>query len=135
MNSELITQLGLQLYSSSDYWYKWAEEKITEPFNPDKYVRKNELFKKDEKIKTVLSTLTNEQKEVILELIKDTCEGVGFSIMNTLDQPPFEGSCKLTVIDEENNSSILDSDYDYHELWYQWAEKFKNEKELTNGSN
>ena len=85
--SELARVLyGKQLIATFDYWFNHAIDLIENPQPKKSFHRKNEAYKRDRYFRDRLSTLSNEQKQTVRNLVREVAHGILFGMLVDIDQ-------------------------------------------------
>ena len=114
---------GALVSDSVNYWFNKNCDFIDnkerfKPFErPD-----SDLAKKDINYRKIFSKLNNEEKENLKNLIKESLEGVLFSLFVKLDQSPI-GDWKI-LLKEGQYEGIANSGTELHEDLYKWLKIF-----------
>ncbi|MDR0576001.1 MAG: hypothetical protein LBI87_00295 [Candidatus Accumulibacter sp.] len=120
-----ITNLffGTLVVDSIKYWHGRSCDFMdnNEPSKP--YVRLNSaIAKTDKNRREIFSNLNKETKEQIKDLIRESIEGVLFSLFAKIDE-----DWKLILkTNGENKKGIVNNDTELHEDLYKWINSFSD---------
>ncbi len=117
--------LGASLINSLDYWLDDANDLIENAEPRELFIRKNEAYKIDKTFRDALSTLSDEQKMIVVRLIQRIATGLLFNILADLDQFDY-GQIKMQIkpkqqVDSNEKLDILPSESEIHNELGNWV--------------
>ncbi len=124
------TLLGIHCVGTCDYWYQFAADLIQNPQPEKPYVRAwNDAAKKDRAYREAFSTFNDEQKQVVLRLLRQVVNGTMYSALVTLDQFP-HADVVIQFVNREDDAvytvQVLPGEFNLHERWHQWVKEFSD---------
>lgn len=126
--SELARVLyGRQLVDTFDYWFSHAIDLIENPQPQKVFPRKNEAYKEDKYFRDQLSTLSDEQKLVVRNLVQTIAHGILFGTLVDLDQGDYgevELTMKLGERDDQTVRVTPDKPVELHDELSDWVLSF-----------
>ncbi len=117
---------GRELIGDFDYWLDHAIDLIENPEPARPFERENELSRKDRYFREHLSTLTDDQKRAVRNLVRSTVHGAIFSMLVNVDQSG-NGDYKLTLSPRYTDLTVLiapDPPNDLHDELDDWILSF-----------
>lgn len=125
---------GASLIHALDFWLNDANDLIENPQPAEPYLRKNEAYRIDKSFRETLSTLSEEQKNIIKKLIQRTATGLLFNILVDLDQFDY-GQIKMQIKPKQLDNSetelnVLPTKFQIHDELNEWIfylSKYSNE--------
>ena len=126
--SELARVLyGKQLIATFDYWFNHAIDLIENPQPKKSFHRKNEAYKRDRYFRDRLSTLSNEQKQTVRNLVREVAHGILFGMLVDIDQSNY-GEIEIAMrLSEDNNELVKiapDQPIELHDELNNWVISF-----------
>ena len=125
------TLLGINCVSICDYWYQFAADLIENPQPEKPYVRAwNDAAKKDRAYREAFATLNDDQKQVVLRLLRQVVDGTMYSALVKLDQFP-HADVVIQFVNRENDDAVytvqvLPGEFNLHGRWHQWVKEFSD---------
>ena len=126
------TLLGLHSVANADYWYEYARDVVVNPQPASPYVRPwNEAAKKDRAYREAFSTLTEDQREAVLKLLRNVVDGATFSSLVKLDQFPHADIVVQMVQRGDELPYTVQvvpgpRGFGIHERWSEWVRQFSS---------
>jgi hypothetical protein len=110
---------------SINYWFDRCCDFMDNMEPPQPFVRPDsDIAKTDKNYREIFSKLNNESKEQLKNLIKESLEGVLFSVFENLDQSSI-GEWKISLKSVDGNEKgFVNSDTELHEDLYKWINIF-----------
>ncbi len=125
--------LGAQIVRSLDFWLKLATDYIESNPLPGKFDVGTALGREHNYYRNSFAEFTTQEKEALLFLFKKIVYGAVFSTLNSFDNFQ-QGHLEVMVVDyktDEKLATILPQEFELHDLFYEWVEKFSEYAELT----
>lgn len=128
------TILGVSFVRTLDYWIGLAVDYVSNPTSEEVFPRRNEAWKRDRAYRSVFEQLTDEQRGIVLKLVREVAHGVLFSTMVNLDQfPPADVHIALVERDESEqvvrHVEIYAGNGDLHDELSEWVARFSTHAE------
>ena len=126
------TLLGLHYVSNADGWYEFARDVLVNPAPAKPYVRPwSEVAKRDRAYREAFATLTDEQRQAVLRLIRKVADGATFSALVKLDQfPHADLVVQMVQRDGEPPYTVQvvpgPRGLGVHERWHEWVREFSS---------
>lgn len=123
---QLATLLfGTAFIESLDSWINLASDHVNQS-NPEKpFVRRNEVYRRNKAYREIFSQLTDQQKDMVMKLIRDVASGVLFSTLVHFDQF-YQAEVEITVVDSKSKERVIiapEGD-DLHDQYFDWIKRF-----------
>jgi hypothetical protein len=122
--------LGFSLVATLDYWIDLATDYVSNPEPAEPFVRHNEAWKRDSLYRSVFRTLSTEQREMVLALVRDVTSGVLFGSIVDVDQFP-PADVEIAMIEREDHAVgervvLTSGEGDLHDEVHDWINRFSH---------
>lgn len=130
-DSPELAEFGFSLVSDLDYWARYGIDFVMNSKPAQPFVRENDLSKEDEYFRNSFSSLEENTKDAICQLICKVASGVVFSILVNFDQYP-SGELSITLKPKDSQRdpiSLTSPEFDIHDKLSEWIESYSKMRE------
>ncbi len=116
---------GALVVNKIDYWSEWSFDFIDNEKPKIPFERENALARQDKAYRASFLHLDSEAKNQLKKLIRESIEGVTFSMLLELDEGEWNVELQQT---KEKKIGVVNADSELHEDLYKWIELFGEKK-------
>lgn len=124
---ELCRELfGLALVDQIDRRYETAADVVVNPASAKQWPRQNEAYHRDRAARAAFATMSDEQRDATLRLVREGVLGTVFDLLVTVDQWPATGAAEVALVDQTVNGQpsripVTPEGEGLHDLLWWWV--------------